>query len=84
MRSELPFCKTTFLRKQLISPVPFGLSRAVKESSATLYWQSKNFLIAVFPIRLALQIVFQSFLLISEKWISKLLEEFFGFFSLFS
>ena len=34
MSSELPFCKTTLLRKQLISPIPFGRSEIGKKDIA--------------------------------------------------
>ena len=60
--SELPFCKTTLLRKQLSFPILFGRPKIGKKDVVPhCLWQSKDMQIALFPLRLALQIIFQKF-----------------------
>ena len=67
--SKLPFCKTALLRTQLISPILFCLPKSgqKKKRCSAKSWQSEDMLIVMFALRLALEIIFQNFVLISEK-----------------
>ena len=59
--SELPFCKTILLRKLLISPILFFQSKSGKEDTVLHILGNQKILIAMFPLRLTLQILFNFF-----------------------
>ena len=68
--SESPFCNTTLLRKQLISPILFGLAKIGKKDVVLYSLGNRKICKSqCFRYGSLCKLFFQKFLFISEKWI---------------
>ena len=67
--SELPFCKTTVLRKQLISPILFGRSKIGKKDVALHGLGNRKICNRNVSVKAGFVYNFSKVLLISEHWI---------------
>ena len=59
--SELPFCKTTLLRKKVISPIIFGLSKSGKKDAALHYLRNPKICDGKVSVKAGFANYFQTF-----------------------